>query len=570
VNYFPGEVTGKIAHVCGDSFWLIPNNLEFNDFASFLISTKEQHFMKQKLLATFLTATCLGMLLAAASTASAAVLVGDVFLNGYDGWLDKLSVVPAGGYPNWGILLTEDKCLSESSDGRVSTGASNSGNCKGLNLVNSTYAVPGNFNYHLKAELSTYDNDGFGLLFGYQNEDNYFRIAFRQQPNGNLGYAPGVSVQKVVGGTVTQLATSTAFIPQVTDVPFSVDVSVNNGSYAVSVNGTAIPALSGTESGSSLLTTYNTYGVHSWYQRYQDIVLPPATVLPDDLRYRGTEVRSVTISDAADVTIGTHSFSGAVSNWKALLMTNSAGSQGLTPSNTAAAAQMRGNFHLDFRNGTIQDDTNGNLNATAATTPNIDFIGPSVIINDTNSGAWADYEMKVRMGTADNDGIGLLVRASTDVNGNATAFYRINFDNEAMGTAGTRPPKGLSIQKFAGGTWSELFRDNQTTPVFVYTPGTPFDVKATVQGTAITVEVTQGANVYTYPIVYDTTNPILTGSVGFTNWGCGSQDAGVVFGRYGGVAGTPLLTVIPEPATIVLLGMSLLGLVAWARRRNRK
>jgi len=499
-------------------------------------------------------------------------LVGNAFVTGYDGWTDALVPPPqSAAYPNWGVLLTDSKCLSESSDGYFdrddtpNPGDNGSGNCKSFNLVN-TATTPENTvgnpaGYHLKANLSTWDNDGFGLVFGYVDESNYFRVAFRQQADGNLGYPVGVSVQKVVSGVVTQLATNTtAFIPAVNNTAFDVDVAVTGANWAVSVNGNPIPGVSGTETGSSLLTTGNLYGVHSWYQRIQDIATIPANV-----HCRGTEVHSVTVTDAANAVIRTHTFGAALPvAWKTLTMVNAAGSNGIGAGGTTAAGKMRGNFHQDFRNGTIVDDTNGYVNATAA---NADFIGPSVVIDDLDAATWGDYEVTVRLQCGDDDGMGLLVRALSD-----TTFYRINFCSQAMGTGVTRPPQGMSIQKSDGRSggnpvWTELFRDNQTTPAFVYTPGTPFDVKAAIVGDTITVQVMQGATVVNYATVTDASSPILTGSVGFTNWGCGDANNGVVFSAYGGVAGHALLTaIVPEPASLVLLSLLALCLLALRHR----
>jgi hypothetical protein len=529
---------------------------------------------KQISVATFVAAAaCLGMFVAAANCVAGPVLVGNVFVTGYDGWADKLDVVPAAGplHANWGVLLTGDKCLSESSDGRVTTSTvRGSGLVKGFNMVNDVYTTPGTsgdsttYVYHIKGTLSTSDNDGFGLLFGYQDESNYYRVSFRQQANGNLGYVAGTSIQKVVNGVVSQAGTTSAFIPTVDNAPFSVDISVNQNTYTISVNGTLLTALSGTEVGSTLLTTNNKYGIHSWYQQVQDIATFPTTVY-----CRGTELRALQITDGAGSVLKNHTFSGALAaNWKALIMTNGTNGTGISPGNTEAAGRMRGNFHQDFRNGTIVDDTNGYVWATSGKA-NIDFIGPSVIIDDPDSGNWGNYEMKVRLSTADNDGIGLLLRATTDGSGNATAFYRINFANEAMGTGVTRCPRGMSIQKYLNGTWSEIFRDNQTTPLFVYTVGTAFDVKADVVGNAISVQVTQGATVYDYGTKYDISgSPILSGSVGFTNFGCGdTTDQGVVYSAYGGDANIPLLAV-PEPSSMIMLGIAALcSLLLWRRKR---
>jgi hypothetical protein len=94
---------------------------------------------------------------------------------------------------------------------------------------------------------------------------------------------------------------------------------------------------------------------------------------------------------------------------------------------------------------------------------NPDFIGPAVVVNEPGSASFKDYDMRVRIGTTDNDGLGVLVRVQDDNN-----FYRINFANEGLGTGGVaRAPRGLSVQKVQNGVWTELFRDNQDTPLFL-------------------------------------------------------------------------------------------------------
>jgi hypothetical protein len=427
-------------------------------------------------------------------------------------------------------------------------------------MINTSVATP--TSYHLQATLSAWDNDGLGLLLGYGDEDNYISVAFRKQSDSGSGYAQGVSVNKVVGGVVNDGAlipstsVSTAFIPQSNNTPFDVDIAVNGSEYSISVREGANPfttVLTGTDT-SGLLAANHKYGVFSWCQKNDG-----TTAL-----LRGTEVRSVTVTngDASEV-LKSHTFNNASpETWNKLVMKNAAGAV-----DTAAAG--KGNFRLDFRDGTIVDDSNGYKFATS-TAPHVDFLGPSVILAKAVSSSWEDYTMQARLKSGDDDGIGLLLRASTDVDGNATAFYRVNFTNQAIGSGDTRAPQGMSIQKFSDGAWTEIFRDNQTTPLFVYALNTPFDVKATIVDGTINVNVMQNGVEYNYGPVIDA-NPILAGSVGFTNWGNGDAYNGTVsgsiFGPYGGVVGTPLLVAVPEPSTLILLGMAASLMLVWRRRR---
>ena len=64
-----------------------------------------------------------------------------------------------------------------------------------------------------------------------------------------------------------------------------------------------------------------------------------------------------------------------------------------------------------------------------------------------------------------------------------------------------------------------------------------FDVKVGVVGDTLKIQVTdQNGTPYTYPLIQDTTDPILSGSVGLAAWG----DTDTYFMGYGGLD-TPLL-----------------------------
>ena len=95
--------------------------------------------------------------------------------------------------------------------------------------------------------LYSSDNDDFGLVFGYQDIDNYFRVLFRQQTSGSLGGTQGTSVQKVVAGVATQISPNgtapgnIARAPTLAMInshaPFDVEVVVDGSNYAVYVAG---------------------------------------------------------------------------------------------------------------------------------------------------------------------------------------------------------------------------------------------------------------------------------------------------------------------------------------------
>jgi hypothetical protein len=180
-----------------------------------------------------------------------------------------------------------------------------------------------------------------------------------------------------------------------------------------------------------------------------------------------------------------------------------------------------------------------------------------------------DYEMKVRIGSGDDDGLGLLVRAQDDKN-----FYRVTFTSQATGAGVTRSPQGLSVQKVLNGVWSELFRE--TTPLYVFPfsglntfPTTAgfawFDVSVKAIGNTLAVQVIDHlGNTHNYPLITDATSPLLNGTVGLLTWG--TED--VFWTNYGGVQGAPLVVEIPEPTTVCLSLLAAVWTVALSRRRS--
>jgi hypothetical protein len=499
------------------------------------------------------------------------ILVGDPFLSGYNGWTDVSEGPQAGvGPANWGINMVSG-ALQESSDGYTLAQAlaTATGPIKPYLMVNSKgdYTIPSS--YSVGAQIVSYDDDGVGLVFGYQDSQNYWRVGLRSQSTNPAGMGQGIWVANVKNGVETRYGPTSYAYPVSTSAvvtPFNLSVKVDEvaQTYQVYVDGTL--KTSGTATVDNPITSGKA-GVMSWYQKGGGSAAPAW----------GTEVRSFSIKDAADTAVFQDSFNSNASPaaWRNIHMVQ-------TSAGSPAASKVNdiGDFRFDFRNGTVSEDTNGNVGATSAA-PHANFTGPAVVVNSPGSSALANYEMKTRIANHDNDGVGVLVRVQDDKN-----FYRVNFISEATGAGDTRPYQGLSVQKCLNGTWTNLF--TETSPLFVFTADdltttaidetVPFDVSVKVMNNevgAVELLITVWSDqdhdgtmtMYEYPMIVDSSNPLLAGTAGFASWGNGGTADPATWSVFGGVAGTPLITeIVPEPVTMGLFGV--FGAAMLLRRRR--
>ena len=475
-----------------------------------------------------------------APSASAQVLVGNPFDIDHQGWIDP---DPARG-GQWRLSLHNPTMMETANTTPPAPGAPDiatphSGNYYPMLMVQDDYTTPSTYDYNVR--MYTNDDDLWGVVFGYQDPDNYYRVGFRSQTGGNLGATSGVSVQKVSGGVISQISPNgpgtihtdfPTFATSDNRTPVDITVSVTGTNYSVSVaaenGGNAL--FSGSDPG----LTAGKIGVQSWAQ------LNRATIDP----FWGTEVESVSVTQGAS-TLFQDSFDYSPVEWRPLAMANSEGLR----TNASDNGSDRGNFGVDLDSPWIYQQSNGFRYATA-TAPNIDFIGPAVVVDEPGATAYGDYETRVRLAARDNDGIGVIVRAQDDNN-----FYRISFTNEATGTnpLQSRARQGMSVQKVRNGVWSELYSDDFA-PLFVHTvPGegsgqTPttglqnhwFDLSVTAVDNTLQVQVIDNdGNTIDYPLITDFSDPILAGSAGLTTWG----NVHSYFMPYAGVD-TPFITAI--------------------------
>ncbi|MEX2170310.1 MAG: PEP-CTERM sorting domain-containing protein [Pirellulales bacterium] len=500
------------------------------------------------------------------------VLVGEAFVSPNSGWVDAFPDRDG----NWRINLHSDTpTLMDTNNANPPTSGAvtNSGVYEPDVLVKQSFLAPSS--YELNARMRTNDDDIIGLVWNYQNPDNYFRVGIRQQAAGSFGGTQGLAVQKIVNGVLTQISPAVVGPGAASPItqamidgrtPFDLRVVVDGQDYEVFFDGASIVA--GTDAD---LEVDRRIGVQSWAQQADAAAVTP---------FWGTEVETISVSDSSG-TLFSEAFNLTNTQWRHLNMTNSDGLSipinGVEAGSTTASREAIGNFGQDINDPWIFQHSNGFVYATAST-PHIDFIGPAVVVDDAGSGDFSDYEFKVRLGATDNDGYGVIVRAQDDNN-----FYRINFANEAIGDGDpSRAPQGLSVQKVLNGAWSELYRDpqdgsaqflpqdspNGSTPATTDIDGNltmlMFDLRVRAIGDTLAIRVTDHlGNVFNYDPIVDSNNPFLTGTVGLTTWGTDN----VYFMGYGGGDG-PLLVRIPEPASIALALLAGLGVLAFRRSRR--
>lgn len=484
--------------------------------------------------------------LAACPDASAqTTLVGDPFVSPSTGWVDAFPPPVRAG--NWRLSLHNPTLMDTNNANPPTSGAvNNSGTYEPDVLIQNNFAAPGT--YDLTATLRTNDDDIIGLVWNYLDPNNYFRVGIRTQAAGTFGGTQGVAVQKIVGGVVTQISPAGTGVGAATPITqaminnrtaFDLKVAVDGTNYQIQFNGT--PIISGTDPN---LVSGRKVGVQSWAQ------LSDTDETPDP-PFWGTEVQAVAVTQGAS-TLFSQNFAARPVQFRQVVMTNALG---VATTATSSLGDI-GNFGVAVNKPWVFENSNGFENATASA-PNVDFIGPAVVVDEPGSASLTDYDMRVRLGAADDDGIGVLLRVQDD-----DTFYRVNFAAEAIGVGAARAPRGLSVQKVRDGVWSELFRDDQVSPLFVPAVGTAgqtpdsglplFDLSVRAIGNQLMIQVIQdpdgAATVINYPLITDATNPLLSGTVGLTTWGNDNS----YFTSYGGESG-PLLTMIPEPTSAALL-----------------
>lgn len=499
--------------------------------------------------------------LAVPQTAPAIALVGDPFSSTYTGWTDAFPPPTRAG--DWRLNLHAPTLMDTNNANPPTSGATtNDGSYQSDVLFQNNYLAPGT--YDLTATMRTNDDDIIGLVWNYQDSNNFFRVGIRTQAAGSFGGTQGVAVQKFVGGVRTQISPAGIGAGAATPITqpminnrtaFDLTVSVSGQNWSVLFNGN--PIISGVDAD---LAADRKIGFQSWAQ------LSDTDENPDPV-FWGTEIDSVRVTQGAN-TLYTETFNARPIAWRQLVMTNQTGT--LNTGNTTTKADL-GNFGRSINNPWIHQVSNGFQNATVN---NTDFIGPAVVVNEAGATSLTDYEMKVRIGAVDNDGLGVLVRVADDNN-----FYRITFANEATGAGVTRAPRGMSVQKNLNGVWSELFRETTGSELFIYTantvsPNNPstvgfnmFDLSVKAVGNTLTIQVVDHlGNTFNYPVITDSTNPILAGSVGLTTWGTEN----VFYTNYGGQAGAPLVVdAVPEPSTVALVIIATVGMFSMRRRFSK-
>jgi hypothetical protein len=304
----------------------------------------------------------------------------------------------------------------------------------------------------------------------------------------------------------------TTFVPPTNLTPWEVDIVVDGNTVDVVVNGSVIASATDPD------LTPGHVGVFSWANRGP----------------LGSIFGPLTVTEGA-ATAYTENW---LTDWRSVPISNSDG----------ATSDLGISIGKRFFEPRIVDDTNFFTVATT-TAPNTDFRGPGVVYAVPGAESWADYTVQTRILNTDDDGIGLLLYVTpTD------DFYRLMFTSEVTVSGSWAPtdraPQGLSVQKYKDGAWTQLYREDAEsggTPLFVYTPGVPFDVTATIStddGTgdvSIDLEVVDdpdgAANLITYPTITDSSDPIAAGAPGLAQWG----SSGCQWLSYGGVS-TPFAT----------------------------
>lgn len=380
----------------------------------------------------------------------AAVLLDERFDDGIPGWT---SVQPPGVYRDGPLQWEYDvgaRAFVERSN--VHTDSGDGSPPAVVPMIVNEAMVMAPFTY--RARMTAGDDDGFGLVFGYRNESNYYRVTFNRQAR-TIFPRRGWSVDRIANNSADILFDSSSFVfstGRSFDVTLSVDAAkrltlqvVDDPDGAADVHrlvdGEVLPA---TADGQVGLFTFAMGGGDPPGFRIHILELDPGGL-------QGELDRLWT--------------------WEAILPPRANGSTALTGGLGRAQWFVKALRH--GQRGSLVESSDSGAGPDVA--GRVDFTGPTLVAGDA---AWSNVVVAARIIPDDILGFGFLLRCR-----NPSNFYRVALRASASSGAGIRP--GLSVQKNEEGVYSEVYRDNPAT--FNPTRRIPLDLVAEMRSNVLNV-----------------------------------------------------------------------------------
>ena len=373
-------------------------------------------------------------LVAVVTPATAQTLLEENFSSGFEEWTVVHPPGAFNGSTRWQVGAGGET-LFENSNVRAPDSA-------GM-LINDAKTSE---NYTYKALLMSGDDDGIGLVFGYKDSSNFYRIMFASQEERNTFPGEGWLLEQVVNGKGTRLAGddyTEDWAPEfiyIQGYPFEVTIKANGKKLTITViddpdedgteyelvNNLTIPA-----------DADGNVGLASWEQAGG---IPSGSHF-SDISVDGKEAAMPNPLEGWEEVIPMDDFleggNEGIPLWSVGITTDSAAGGILTESSNSGLI------------GTEIEVGDEEYNS------NIDWVGGMLVKGDAK---WKDYRISTKLhpypfcaftGCWVN-GHGVVFRYKDPEN-----FYRLSFSSRNISDG--LPRQGVSIQKVVNGEWIEVF-----------------------------------------------------------------------------------------------------------------
>tara|TARA_B110000467_G_scaffold8007_1_gene7073 strand:- start:138 stop:3911 length:3774 start_codon:yes stop_codon:yes gene_type:complete len=397
--------------------------------------------MKRKTIQSFfkyLYMSALVALVAVVTPVTAQTLLEEDFSSGFEEWTVVHPPGAFNGSTRWQVGASGET-LFENSNVRAPGSA-------GM-LINE--AKTGE-NYTYKALLMSGDDDGIGLVFGYKDASNFYRIMFASQEERNTFPGEGWLLERVVDGSAIHLGGddySEDWEPDfiyIQGYPFEVTIKTKGKKLTITV--VDDPEEDGTEYElvSNLTIPADAdgnVGLASWEQ---------AGGIPSGSHFSDISV------DGKEVAIP-----NPLEGWEEVIPLNYEENDFLEGGNEGIPLWSVGITTDSVAGGILTESSNSGLagieieGVDEEFYSNLDWVSGMLVKGDAK---WKDYRISTKLHPYPHcaftgcwvNGHGVVFRYKDPEN-----FYRLSFSSRNPGDG--LPRQGVSIQKVVNGEWSEVF-----------------------------------------------------------------------------------------------------------------